>query len=168
MKNYQHTYCFKSRRTFSLSALKKKYLNAHLLDYLQKSEKPKCFELRSSIWLIKHGRVDLNHILATRGLVLLSSSCYTRKEKAGNLHGVGALQAATWAVSVTHSTPGPAFLSLVQSLRARPLCFSGNSGDVASAIPLTRHRSPDPCASLLPEVTQSNQNTAPTLTAVFL
>lgn len=106
MKNYQHTYCFKSRRTFSLSALKKKYLNAHLLDYLQKSEKPKCFELRSSICLIKHGRVDLNHILATRGLVLLSSSCYTRKEKAGNLHGVGALQAATWAVSVTHSTPG--------------------------------------------------------------
>ena len=53
-------------------------------------------------------------------------------------------------------------------LRARPLCFPGNSGDVASAIPLTRHRSPDPSASPLPEVTQSNQNTVPTLTAVFL
>ena len=124
MKNYQHTYCFKSRRTLSLSALKEKYLNAHLPGYLQKSEKPKCFELRSSICLIKHGRVDLNHILATRGLVLLSSSCYTRKEKAGNLHGVGALQAATWAVSVTHSSPGPAFLSLVQCVSGPVLCAS--------------------------------------------
>lgn len=74
--------------------------------------------------------MDLNHVLATGGLVFLSS----RKEKTGNLLKVGALQASTGAVSVTHSMLGLVVRAPAPQHCLRPqisgLNLSGNAGDV--------------------------------------